>query len=60
MLKIDKIADIRYRIDNLRTAIKIMVEDESETEYDSWERGYHDGRLMQMESELRFLEGLVK
>lgn len=60
MLKIDKIADIRYRITNLREDIRIIVDDESEHERDSWDCGYHEGRLVSLESELHFLEGLVK
>ena len=58
MLKISKIADIRYRIINLRAEIKHLVDDEYN--HEDWERGYRHGRLTQMESELRFLEGLVK
>lgn len=51
--------DIEYRIANLREAIRIIVEDEFESD-DMWEHGYRDGRLAQLESELRFLENLIK
>lgn len=52
MLKITKIEDIRYRIRNLQEDILQIV--------DLPVTGYRKGRLAQMESELRFLEGLLK
>ncbi len=51
--------DIEYRIANLRFAINDLIEADAIYEDVGWEKGYRDGRLTQMESELRFLEGLV-
>lgn len=56
--KITKIEDIRHRIQNLRFAIEDI--ESLETDTGGWEAGYRKGRLVQMESELRFLEGLLK
>lgn len=50
--------DIRYRIDNLREAA-IQIVDLPVTG-DDWESGYRHGRLRQIESEIRFLEGMIK
>lgn len=50
--------DLRYRIRNLREAVLQIVD--SPLTGDDWEAGYRKGRLMQLESELRFLEGLIK
>lgn len=49
--------DIEYRIANLRFA---MADIKEESVDPGWEAGYRRGRLFSMESELRFLEGLVK
>lgn len=59
MLKIDKIADIRYRIANLRFAIEDFT-NEDPAELTEWSKGYREGKILSMESELRFLEGLLK
>ncbi len=52
-------SDISYRIMNLRAAIKDIskLTREGVTPY---EEGYKDGSLFALESELRFLEGLLK
>lgn len=51
--------DIEYRIANLRFAIKDFM-DEDPAELKEWSKGYREGKILSMESELRFLEGLVK
>lgn len=58
-LKIDKISDIRYRIQNLKFAIEDFT-NEDLSELTEWSKGYREGKLLSMESELRFLEGLLK
>jgi len=52
-------SDISYRIMNLRAAIKDIskLTREGVTPY---EEGYKDGSLFALESELRFLEGLLR
>lgn len=62
MLKIDKLADIRYRIQNLKFAIEDFTNEDPAAvkELTWWEKGYREGKLLSMESELRFLEGLLK
>lgn len=51
--------DISYRVMNLREAVKDIskLTREGITPY---EEGYRDGSLYALESELRFLEGLLK
>lgn len=51
------LADLHYRIENLKTAI-VHIQTLSET-MDPWEDGYRCAALYGRESELRFLEGLV-
>lgn len=58
-LKIDKVADIRYRISNLKFAIEDFT-NEDPAELTQWSKGYREGKILSMESELRFLEGLLK
>ena len=58
-LKIDKLADIRYRIQNLKFAIEDF-KNEDASELTEWSKGYREGKILSMESELRFLEGLLK
>lgn len=50
--------DLRYRITNLKYAIEDIEVEENDT--GGYEAGYRKGRLVQMESELRFLKGLLK
>ena len=50
--------DLRYRISNLRFAIE-DIKSFTPTS-DDWDAGYRQGRLQQLESELRFLQGLIK
>ena len=57
-MDVSKFEDILYRIDHLQAAIRIIVEDKYQ--HEDWERGYREGRLLSLQSELRFLEGLVK
>lgn len=54
----DLLSDLKYRIKNLRHAIDLLCDDESE--YDEWETGYKEGRLTSMQSELRFLNQMVE
>jgi hypothetical protein len=50
--------DIEYRIANLdEAAIQILYLPETG---DDWGSGYRCGRLRQIESEIRFLKGLVR
>lgn len=51
--------DLRYRIANLRAAIADFT-DEEPADLTEWSKGYRQGRLQSMESELRFLQGLIK
>jgi hypothetical protein len=51
--------DIAYRIQNLRQEIK-NIESVYYHKLDVWDKGYTSGRQMQLESELRFLEGLLR
>ena len=53
-----KRSDIEYRIANLEEAALQIVD--LPVTGDDWESGYRHGRLRQIESELRFLQGLVK
>lgn len=50
--------DLDYRIRNVRHAIDTIADDESD--YDDWDAGYREGRLQQLQSELRFLKSLLK
>jgi hypothetical protein len=49
---------MRHRISNLRFAIE-DIKSFTPTS-DAWETGYREGRLQHLESELRFLQGLIK
>lgn len=51
--------ELEYRIANLRFAIQ-DYEQEDQADLSAWSLGYREGRLQSMESELRFLEGLLK
>lgn len=51
------LADLEYRIENLKTAIVHIQTLSLAT--DLWEDGYRCAALYGRESELRFLEGLV-
>jgi len=51
--------DLRYRITNLRAAIDDFTNEEP-ADLGEWSKGYRQGRLQSMESELRFLQGLIK
>lgn len=56
-MDVSKLEDIRYRIGNLRYEINCLKESPGISQQ---EVGYREGRRFSMESELHFLEGLVK
>lgn len=49
--------DLRYRIQNLKEAIRHI--DSMGDAREDWEGGYRAGSIYRMESELRFLQGLI-
>lgn len=51
--------ELEYRIQNLKFAIE-DYEQEDQADLSPWSLGYREGRLQAMESELRFLQGLIK
>jgi hypothetical protein len=52
------LADLEYRIKNLRAEIDNYLDDESDS-CSGWDDGYNEGRLIALQSELRFLRQMV-